>query len=404
MNRSQTNHLLTSVVSKVPTPVYVYTIPEQQIIYTNPAVSNLVGYTLAELQQMGTRLIDTLIHPQDRSRIAEHHQRLLQAQDGAVMEVEYRLQQRSGTWCWLYSRDTVFARNRQGNGCQIVGLAQDITRWKERLEWFEHLLNTVPSYIYIYNVVDQCNVYVNKDLEDMLGYTQAELHTFKDGLLAHLLHPDDFAQVASIQQRIASAADGEIVQVEYRMRDKYENWHWLQDRVVVFARDAHGQMTHFIGSVQDVTASKQAEEERTAWQQQVIEAQKSALYELSTPLIPIADNIVVMPLIGAIDSTRVQQVIETLLEGVSRYQATTVILDITGVHVVDTQVANAFVRAAQAVKLLGAQVILTGVQPQIAQTLVHLGVDLEGIIAQSTLQAGVAFALAQKRLGRSHDG
>ncbi len=188
------------------------------------------------------------------------------------------------------------------------------------------------------------------------------------------------------------------------MRDKYENWHWLQDRVVVFARDAHGQMTHFIGSVQDVTASKQAEEERTAWQQQVIEAQKSALYELSTPLIPIADNIVVMPLIGAIDSTRVQQVIETLLEGVSRYQATTVILDITGVHVVDTQVANAFVRAAQAVKLLGAQVILTGVQPQIAQTLVHLGVDLEGIIARSTLQAGVAFALAQKRLGRSYDG
>lgn len=397
MDRSQTNHLLTSVVSTVTTPLYVYTIPEQQIIYINPAVSNLVGYTLEEIQQMGTRLIDTVIDPQDRSRIAEHHLQLAQAQEGTTLEVEYRLLQRSGTWRWLCSRDTVFARNGQGNVCHIVGSAQDITRWKERLEWFEHLLNTVSSHIYIYNFVDQCNVYVNKDLADLLGYTQAELQAFGNRLLAHLMHPDDFAHVPSVQQRIAEAADGEVVQNEFRIRDKHGNWHWFQDRIVVFARDAQGQMTHYIGAVQDVTANKQAEEERAAWQQQVIEAQKSALYELSTPLIPIADNIVVMPLIGAIDSTRVQQVMETLLEGVSMYQATTVILDITGVQAVDTQVANAFVRAARAVKLLGAQVIVTGIQPQIAQTLVHLGVDLEGIIAQSTLQAGIAFALGQKR-------
>lgn len=397
MDRSQTNHLLTSVVSMVTTPLYVYTIPEQQIIYTNSAFSNLVGYTVEEIQQMGTRLIDTLIYPQDRSRIAEHHLRLAQAQDGATLEVEYRLLQRSGTWCWLCSRDTVFARDEQGNVCQIVGSAQDITRWKERLEWLERLLNTISSHIYVYSAAEQRNIYANKDIHKLLRYTQEEMQALGTNLLQHLMPPDDFAQLGAIQQRIASAADGEVVQVEYRMRDKHGNLHWLQDQCAVFARDTQGHMTEYVGAILDITANKEAEEERAAWQQQVIEAQKSALYELSTPLIPIADNIVVMPLIGAIDSTRVQQVMETLLEGVSMYQATTVILDITGVQVVDTQVANAFVRAAQAVKLLGAQVVLTGIQPQIAQTLVHLGVDLEGIIAQSTLQAGIAFALAQKR-------
>ncbi|MDT9046821.1 STAS domain-containing protein, partial [Escherichia coli] len=86
-------------------------------------------------------------------------------------------------------------------------------------------------------------------------------------------------------------------------------------------------------------------------QEQLIQAQQAALRELSTPLIPLDDGVVAMPLIGAIDSVRAQQVIETLLEGVSVHHARVAILDITGVSVVDTQVANGLIRAAQAVKL-----------------------------------------------------
>jgi anti-anti-sigma regulatory factor len=103
-----------------------------------------------------------------------------------------------------------------------------------------------------------------------------------------------------------------------------------------------------------------------------------------------------MPLIGSIDSGRAQMIMETLLEGVAHYQAELVILDITGVQIVDTQVAQAFIQAAQAVRLLGAQVMLTGIQPQIAQTLVHLGVDLSGLQTAGSLQAGIAFALKQQ--------
>jgi len=84
------------------------------------------------------------------------------------------------------------------------------------------------------------------------------------------------------------------------------------------------------------------------------------------------------------------------LEGIARHNASFAILDITGVRVVDTQVAAALVRSAQAARLLGAKVILTGISPEIAQTLVHIGAELREIIALSSLQQGIAYTLAQR--------
>jgi rsbT co-antagonist protein RsbR len=158
-------------------------------------------------------------------------------------------------------------------------------------------------------------------------------------------------------------------------------------------RDEEGNIVAVMGLFRDLSEQYRQEEERAALQQQVIDAQRAALRELSTPLIPISDNVLIMPLIGTIDSQRAQQVMESLLEGVAQHQADLVILDITGVSVVDTQVAQAFIQAAQAVRLLGAQVMLTGIQPQIAQTLVHLGADLGSIITRGSLQSGIATAL-----------
>lgn len=163
--------------------------------------------------------------------------------------------------------------------------------------------------------------------------------------------------------------------------------------------DGNPSNIKMVGILRDISDRKQAEAERATLQQQIIDAQRVTLYELSTPLIPLSERIVVMPLIGAIDSARAQQIMETLLEGIAQHRSHVVILDITGVQVVDTQVANALLQAAQAVKLLGAQVILTGIRPHIAQTLVSLGVNLRGIVTRSTLQTGVAYAL--ERFGRA---
>ena len=134
-------------------------------------------------------------------------------------------------------------------------------------------------------------------------------------------------------------------------------------------------------------------QERTSLQQQVIQAQRDALRELSSPLIPIADGVIVMPLIGAIDTSRAAQILENLLRGVEQYRAKVAIIDITGVQTVDTSVAQVLLQAAQAITLLGAQTMLTGVKPQIAQTVVQLGIDLKKIQTFSTLQQAFLAAI-----------
>ncbi|MEM8536092.1 MAG: STAS domain-containing protein, partial [Chloroflexota bacterium] len=133
-----------------------------------------------------------------------------------------------------------------------------------------------------------------------------------------------------------------------------------------------------------------AEEEHVRLQEEIIRVQAATLEQLSTPLIPLNDHVVVMPLIGTMDDRRTQQVLETLLHGLSDTQADIAILDITGVGVVDTQVAQGLIQAAQAAQLLGARVVLTGIRPEIAQTLVGLGIDLSTIVTHSTLQSGIA--------------
>jgi rsbT co-antagonist protein RsbR len=117
------------------------------------------------------------------------------------------------------------------------------------------------------------------------------------------------------------------------------------------------------------------------------------LSELSTPLLTISDRAVVMPLIGTLDPRRAQDVTRSLLDGIAKTQAEVVILDITGVSGVDTQVADALLRAARAVRLLGAQTLITGIRAEVAQTLVELGADLSGLITLGNLQSGIAYAM-----------
>lgn len=149
----------------------------------------------------------------------------------------------------------------------------------------------------------------------------------------------------------------------------------------------------FTGIARDITERKRAEEERARLQEELIRMQDKLLAELSTPLIPISKHIVIMPLIGAMDSRRAEQMLDTLLSGIEKRQARVAIIDITGVPAVDAQVASRLVHAAQAVRLLGAQVIITGIRAEVALTLVRLGVEMDGLMTHSDLYSGIAHAL-----------
>lgn len=215
--------------------------------------------------------------------------------------------------------------------------------------------------------------------DQLVGMNLAELYPDAGAELAVAM-PQLFAEGRWSGQMLARRSDGSP---------------WLAAISAFVLYDDAGQPGGLGAIIRDISAQQRAEEEREALRQQVISAQQAALRELSTPLIPITDEVVAMPLIGSIDSSRAQLVLETLLTGVAERRAGTTIIDITGVPVVDTQVANALIRAAQAVRLLGARVILTGIRPEVAQTLVNLGVDLSGIVTRGTLQSGIAEALGR---------
>lgn len=130
----------------------------------------------------------------------------------------------------------------------------------------------------------------------------------------------------------------------------------------------------------------------SSWQK-TVSLQKVALQELSAPLIPIFDNISVMPLVGTIDTERAKAIMENLLQGVVKHRAQVVLIDITGVPVVDTMVAHHIIQASEAVRLVGATCLIVGIRPEIAQTIVNLGIDLSQVITKSSLQKGITAAL-----------
>jgi rsbT co-antagonist protein RsbR len=134
-------------------------------------------------------------------------------------------------------------------------------------------------------------------------------------------------------------------------------------------------------------------------QQEQQEQLLSTIRELSTPIIPVYEGILVLPLVGAIDSRRSTEITERLLEGIAAQQADIVIIDITGVSLIDTSTANHLLMTTRAANLLGSRVVLVGMGAEIAQTIVHLGVELHGLITLADLQAGIAYALGLIGLG-----
>jgi rsbT co-antagonist protein RsbR len=268
---------------------------------------------------------------------------------------------------------------------RIAELEQALQHEREHNRIFKALAENAPDVVTV-GSLEGILTYVNPTYKALTGYGDDLL-----GMNIADLHAEGAAGVQPIVEGIFSHGSWQGI-----WHFRHKDGHRFPAQLSAFLiYNAEGQPVALGAIIRDVTEQERLREEQAARerQQQIIETQRSALRELSTPLIPITDEVTIMPLIGTIDSKRAQQILETLLEGVAHYQAKLVILDITGVMMVDTQVAQALVQAAQAVKLLGAQVMLTGIQPQIAQTLVHLGVDLSGILTQSSLQAGIAAAL-----------
>ena len=136
----------------------------------------------------------------------------------------------------------------------------------------------------------------------------------------------------------------------------------------------------------------------------VIQSQQRELLELSTPVVQLWENILALPLIGTLDSERTQVVMESLLQKIVETGAALAIIDITGVPTVDTLVAQHLLKTVAAARLMGADCIISGIRPQIAQTIVHLGVDLSSVITKATLADAFLIALRRTSAKLPHGG
>ncbi|MDI3284631.1 STAS domain-containing protein [Polyangium sp. 15x6] len=171
---------------------------------------------------------------------------------------------------------------------------------------------------------------------------------------------------------------------------------WLGQTSAFLIRDAAGAPTGMAGFFRDVTTST-AERLQLKLQTELVKTQQRALRALGTPLLPIADGVVAMPLVGDIDDARAAEIQRALIDGIASHHARVAILDITGVKLMDAEIADALVSAAKAARLLGVEMLMTGISPAVAKTLVEIGAELSGIVTRGTLQSGIAYALSRGR-------
>lgn len=131
-----------------------------------------------------------------------------------------------------------------------------------------------------------------------------------------------------------------------------------------------------------------------------IERQREAIRELSTPIMQVWDGVLCLPVVGVLDSSRSAEMTDALLNSIVENKARYVIIDITGIEVMDTRTADHFIRMAKAVSLLGAECVLSGINPSIAQTLVHLGTTMEDIQSHRNLRDALRHCVRQQRQGK----
>ena len=219
----------------------------------------------------------------------------------------------------------------------------------------------------------------NAGAERFKGYRAEEII----GQHFSCFYPADAVQRGLPEQELKAAVnDGRFEDEGWRVRKDGEKF-WAN--VIISAlRDKDGTLLGFSKVTRDLTERKQAEEQ--------IQQQSKEIMELSTPVMQVWQGVVVAPLIGSLDSNRTQQFMERLLDRIVETNSPVALVDITGVPTIDTQTAQHLIETISAVRLLGAQVVLTGVRPAIAQTLVHLGIDLSNIMTRASLSAGLQVA------------
>ena len=249
----------------IPDAVYVLDVNDQENIYSNRQVKRMLGYPPdVHLEQTS---IHALIHPDDVLHVIQHLEQLQYGTDTDVFEIEYRMKDAKGEWRWINSRNLAFKRAYDGTVSQIIGVAQDITArkladeaFRESQRLLQGVIDATPDAIYVYDLIENRNVFVSREVYQMLGYPVDDVKEMQVDLLASLTHPDDVAVTRAYYRQLAQAKDGDVLDNEYRMKDAKGEWRWIATRDTVFSRNPDGTVRQIVGAARDITERKQMEE------------------------------------------------------------------------------------------------------------------------------------------------
>ncbi|UQA62027.1 PAS domain-containing protein [Polyangium aurulentum] len=220
---------------------------------------------------------------------------------------------------------------------------------------------------------------------DLLGYEPGELPNTV-GTFNQVIHPDDRAATTEAFVNMFRDPDSRM-EIEYRAITKGGEIRYLLGTACA-RTDAQGRPRKVAGAIRDITRQKQSEKElreRLA----LIEQQRNLIEELSTPLLEVWDDVIALPIVGALDGRRAAITMQGLLNEIADKGVRFALVDLTGVEAIDAATAEHVVRIAQAVGLLGARAIITGIQPAVAQAIVELGLELSAIETRRNLRDGL---------------
>jgi rsbT co-antagonist protein RsbR len=281
--------------------------------------------------------------------------------------------------------------NQQGQP-SIEGLMTQKAALEQEVRLLRAVLNNLPDLVYVKDT--KCRFLIaNNALIRQVGAKAPEEVIGKDDFD---FYPEDLArEYFDDEQNFFSSGDELLTLEQPRLDTVTGQKGWILTSKIIL-RDEDNNVAGLIGIGRDVTELKRAQQALHD-QLEVIKSQREVLEELSTPIIPITDHIIIMPLIGAIDTARARNIMRSLLSGITQHRAHVVILDITGVPLVDTGVADHLNRTIQAARLKGSETIVTGISDAVAETIVDLGIDWGNIDTVRDLQSGLKIALNRLR-------
>ena len=224
----------------------------------NPAMCRLTGYSAAELT---TKVFTELTHPDDLANNLDKLNRVL-AGDLPYYTIEKRLIHKSGRHVWV-TVTAALLRDAEGQPQYFIGAVEDITEKRATLaqlelqrRFVERLNHGMPNTLHVFSRAEQRNVWVNRHLGDTLGYGAPDIAEMGSGFMQQVLHPEDAAAMQAHLARAFAAADSEVLDVEYRVRDQAGQWRWLRQSDTVFRRDAGHRVLELVGTATDVTTRK----------------------------------------------------------------------------------------------------------------------------------------------------